>query len=374
MPISDVTTLSLTMRPKSFDEVIGLEEVVRTMKAKLDAGGVPRAILLKGPYGCGKTTLALIISRYIQGPLFEGQPDIEEVNAANFRKIDDMRTLVQGCNSYPMRGTYKVILMDECHKLTKDSKEVLLKELEVPKSPTVWLLATTDPESLNEGIRSRCMVLEVKGMNAQERYQLVTKAALELGHTEDIVPFLNEITKQKIVSPRKILQAFELYHFGTPLAQAVGMQCVADMPEYHDIAFATLFGKWDEPVSMFGGTVTVKPLGQLLKELDERLKKKPAPDSDTHENENDIESEDLDSKTEVAAALKAVVGAFLKGQLLPAIQKNGFKYKNAAQSERAARGLNALAGFINPACFELQWSGIIATLYKVNSIMQEKKG
>src|SRR5208337_549258 len=121
MPINEKTTLSLTLRPKDFSEVIGLDVAVNTAKAKLDAGGVPRAILLKGPYGCGKTTLALIIARYIQGPLFDGEPDIEEINAANYRKIDDMRTLIQGCGSYPMRGLYKVILMDECHQLTKDS-------------------------------------------------------------------------------------------------------------------------------------------------------------------------------------------------------------------------------------------------------------
>ena len=374
MPINEKTTLSLTLRPKDFSEVIGLDVAVNTAKAKLDAGGVPRAILLKGPYGCGKTTLALIIARYIQGPLFDGEPDIEEINAANYRKIDDMRTLIQGCGSYPMRGLYKVILMDECHQLTKDSKEVLLKELEAKKSTTVWILCTTDPGSLNEGIRSRCMILEVKGMEAQERHNLIARASNELQHLGDITPFENEITKQNVVSPRKILQAFELYHFGTPLAQAVAQQAIESLPEYSDIALCCIYGKWDEPVTIFGGSVTLKPLGQLLKELDERLKKKPAPSSDTSEKEDSIDGDDLGSKTEVATALRAILGAYLKGQLLPTIQKNNsFKFKQASQSEKAARAMNVLASFINPAAFELQWSGVIATLYKVNSIMQGGK-
>lgn len=373
MPISEQTTLSLTMRPRSFDEVIGLETAVKTVKTLLDSGSVPRAFLLKGPYGCGKTTLAHIISKYIQGPLFEGEPDVNEVNGANYRKIDDMRALCQGCGSYPMLGTYKVIIMDECHQLTKDSKEVLLKELEVPKSPTVWILATTDPQKLNEGIRSRCVVIDVEGMGAAARHELIARAAKELEHEGDLAPFEAELTKNKVVSPRKILQAFQLYHSGTPIAKAVGSQAVENLPEYNDIAFAVCFGKWDSATSMFGGSLEVKPVGQLLKELDERLKKKPAPDSETSEKEDAIESEDLDSKTDVTSALRAVTAAFLKSQILPSIQKNGtFKYKQVSQRDKATRAMNVLAAFVPSTAFEMQWPGIIATLYKVNVIMQEK--
>src|SRR5208337_4459753 len=90
--------LSLTLRPKDFDSVIGLEEQVHTIKTKLDTGLVPRAFLLQGPYGTGKTTLAHVIAAYIQrvaDPFFDGEPDVQEVNAANYRKIEDMRTLVK---------------------------------------------------------------------------------------------------------------------------------------------------------------------------------------------------------------------------------------------------------------------------------------
>jgi DNA polymerase III delta prime subunit len=373
MPISDITTLSLTMRPRSFDEVIGLETAVKTLKTLLDTGAVPRAFLFKGPYGCGKTTLAHIVAKYIQGPLFDGDPVVEEVNAANYRKIDDMRKLVEGCGSYPMQGTYSVKIMDECHQLTKDAKEILLKELEVPKSPTVWILCTTDPQKLNEGIRSRCTIIDVEGMANESRHALLARAAEKLGRTEPFADFEAQITKNKVVSPRKILQAFQLYHSGTPAAKAVSQMCVENLPEYNDIGFAVCFGKWDSASSMFGGSVEVKPLGQLLKELDERLKKKPAADSETEEKDDAIESEDLDSKAEVATALRAVVGAFLKGQILPVVQKNGtFKFKQSTQSDKAQKAMQVLAGMIPSSAFELQWSGLIATLYRVNQIMQGK--
>lgn len=371
MPISEVTTLNLTMRPRDFGDVIGCKTAVTTIKNLLDTGAVPRAILIKGKYGRGKTTLALIIARYIQGPLFDGDPDVQEINAANYRKIDNMRLLVDSLGGYPMVGTYKVVIMDECHQLTKDSKELLLKELEVKKSPVVWILCTTDPTSLNEGIRSRCTVLEVEGMNAEERHTLIERAATALEHGGDITAFENEVTKSKIDSPRAILSAFSLYHFGTPLSQAVGMQSIENLPAYSDIAFAAIFGFWDKESSMFGGSVQVKPCGQLLKELDERLKKNAAPNSETAEKEDVIDDEDLTSKTDVATALRAVIGAFLKGQILPTIQKNGsFKYKTPQQSEKARQAMVVLAGMIPSTAFELQWSGIIATIYRINQIMK----
>lgn len=373
MAISDATTLSLTMRPRDFESVIGLETAVKTIRSEVDAGRVPRAILLKGPYGCGKTTLAHIIARYIQGPLFDTTPDVQEVNAANYRKIENMRDLVSKAGNYPMVGTYGVIIMDECHQLTKDAKEVLLKELEVPKSPTVWILATTDPDKLNDGIRSRCFTLEVKGMDAAQRQQLIERAAATYGFTGDLTEFLAVISKAKVVSPRKILMAFELYHSGTPAADAVQTMCLSVSPELHDIAFATCFGQWDKETTMFGGSVTVKPLGQLLKELDERLKKKPAPDAAAEEKEGAIDDDDLDSKTDAAKALRAVVGAFLKGQVLPTIQKNNvFKFKPQDKSDRAYKAMHALANAIPDSAFELQWSGMITTLYRVNQVMQGK--
>jgi energy-coupling factor transporter ATP-binding protein EcfA2 len=379
MSISEQTTLNLTLRPKTFDEVIGLETAVKTIKAQIDSGGVPRAILIHGPYGCGKTTLAHIIARYIQGPLFDGIPVIEEVNGANYKKLDDMRELCKHAGSYPMQGTYSVIIMDECHQLTKDAKACLLKELEVPVSPTVWILATTDPEALNDGVRSRCFTLEVEGLDAVQRHELIARAAAEVKRTEPCDDFEIAVRNHRLVSPRKILTAFEIYHRGTPAAQACGMMLVAASPEHQAIGFATCFGSWDKPTVWKDRDTgemkeVCKPLGQLLKELDERLKKKPAADSDTAEVEDTIEDDDLVSKEAVTHSLRACVGAFLKGQVLPTIQKGGtFKYKTPEQMERVRTAMQILANFIPTDLYELQWSGLMVTLYRVNMVMKGAK-
>lgn len=109
------STLSVTMRPREFSEVIGLETQVATLKTKLATGDVPRAFLLKGLFGCGKTTLAYIISREIQGWEFTGRPSVQEINAADIRGIDAMRELIQQSGSYPMVGKYNVIKIGRAH-------------------------------------------------------------------------------------------------------------------------------------------------------------------------------------------------------------------------------------------------------------------
>jgi ATPase family associated with various cellular activities (AAA) len=373
MPITDQTTLTLTMRPRSFDDLLGLEEPIRVIKAKLDKNEIPRGILLKGPYGCGKTTLAHIIARYIQGPFFDGQPDVTEVNAANYRKIENMRQLADSAQAYPMVGTYRAIILDECHKLTGDSQDVLLKELEVPSSPTVWILATTDPEKLNSGVRDRCFQLEVKGMESGLRHDLIQRAAKVANYEGNLDAFEQAITKARITSPRKILMAFDELCQGKTIESAVGCHTLAITPEYNDIAFAVCFGRWASEAQIFGGTVTTKPVSLLLRELEDRLKKKPLPDADAEEGEVTIDDDDVaDSKPEAARAIRAVVGAYLKNRLLPKLQKNKtYKYPGPADALRAAEAMSILANDIPGDSFELQWSGLITTLFKVNQRMQK---
>jgi hypothetical protein len=359
VPPTDQTTLTLTMRPNTFAEVIGLEKVIATVKTKLDVGAVPRAFLIQGPYGCGKTTLAHIIAKAIQGPFFEGKPQVQEVNAANYRKIESMRTLAESAGSYPFIGTYSVIILDECHKLTGDSQDILLKELEVPVSPTVWILCTTNPEELNEGVRDRCFQLAVEGMGVSQRHELIARAVKETGYTASIEEFEALISKTHITSPRKILMAFDEVVAGRAVAEAVALHALAITPEYFQLAFAVCFKPWNEAAT-------------LLKDFEDRLKKKPAAGAGV-EDESIVDDDDLDTKPEAAKALRAVIGAMLKNRVLPKRKKDGTcVYPTLANADKASRAMQALARNIPGDVFELQWSGLIVTLFAVNKIMCER--
>lgn len=383
------TTLSLNMRPREFDEVIGLQSQVAAIKNKI-AEGVPRGFLLKGQYGCGKTTLAYLIARAIQGWDFPADlaPQVMEINGANNRKIEDMRRLAEKSNSFPMQGKYNVILLDEVHQLTKEAQQILLIELERTNSPTIWILATTDPDKLNPGVRDRCYTITVEGMAKPQRDELVTRAARKLEHTGDVSDFIRALDKSKITSPRKILMAFELYHNGLTAVQAVGSMHFESLPEYYEVAMGTVFGQWEKGYQLpwikdkDGEARHFKPVSEQIVGLDESLKKKAkavaaeaaavegTADDAVLEADAAVEEEDMQGRPDVARALRAIVAALLKNQLV----KADVKKFNAVKAGKAAQAMFALAHCTSPNPFDvgMEWALTIGGLYKVNAIMQGK--
>lgn len=360
------STLSLTMRPREFADVIGLESQVETLRTKLTTGAVPRAFLLKGMFGCGKTTLAYIIAKEIQGWEFTGTPVIQEINAANITGVDAMRELVQSSNSYPMAGKFNVIILDEAHKLSKPAQELLLKPFE-SQGPTVWIVCTTEAEKLNEGLRTRCFTLVVDGMDEKNRKVLVERAAKELKHVGDITEFLAAVTKAKMVSPRKILQAFETFHAGTPAGEAVGAMQFEALPEHHEIAMGALYGQWDKAFSLFGSKQMPGVCEQIYN-LDERLKKRAkaeggeVPESD----ETVVDADDLEGRPAVAQALRAITCSMLKNQI--SRQQGKFKTANAI---KAANCLQIMANCLPANSFGLEFPLVVGALYRVNQIMMQ---
>lgn len=387
------TTLNLTMRPSSFDDVIGLREQVNTIKNKI-AEGVPRGFLIKGPYGCGKTTLSLIIAKEIQGWDFSGKPQVQEINGANYRKIDDMRRLAESAGNYPMVGKYNVIVIDEAQQLTKEAQQILLKELEVPKAPTVWIIATTDPEKINQGVRDRCFTITVQGMGSEERAELVKRAATEVGHVGDITEFITALEKAKIVSPRKILMAFELYHNGTSAAEAVSSMSYDTAPEVYDLALGVVYGQWFTGYTLpfikdkDGSPKKFTAVCEQLHKLDERLKKKKgvASENDAADviSDNDTESvtpldgEDLiaGDKLEVSRDLRTAVAGLLKNCIAKEAKKftGSWGESGKAKAAKAADALFILSHCISPNPFDTasEWAATIGGLYRVNAKIQGK--
>lgn len=397
------STLTLTMRPAAFDEVIGLKEAVATIKKKLE-DGVPRGFLLTGPFGTGKTTLALIIARAVQGWDFEGQPSINEVNGANYRKIEDMRRLAASADSLPMVGTYSVIILDEVHQLTKEAQQILLKELEKRDAPTVWILATTDPDKLNAGVRDRCFSIRTKGMDEKEREALVVRAAKELKNQGDHSEFLKALKKGNIVSPRKILMAFELYHNGLSVEDAIAAMVHEIRPEYMDIALGVMYGQWYKPYTMGfikekdGSPKQFKAVAEQLHLLDLALKKKTpaeAADAESHVVEEipaDASAETADAavassvdgddmtvtgKADAARDIKVIVAGMLKNNIAKPAAKFTGNYGATAMKKagKAAEALFILShcGSPSPNDAGMEWAATIGGLLRVHQKMQENQ-
>ncbi|MEM7168149.1 MAG: DNA polymerase III subunit gamma/tau [Planctomycetota bacterium] len=160
-------------RPKSFEEVVGQEATAQTLKQAILQQRTAHAYLFCGPRGVGKTSMARIFARSLQCPeaknaepchecatcdrIFRGEDDdVQEMDGASHRGIDDVRDLIQHVRYAPAHGDYRIFIIDEVHMLTREAFNALLKTLEEPPSHVIFVFATTEPEKLPPTVLSRC--------------------------------------------------------------------------------------------------------------------------------------------------------------------------------------------------------------------------
>ena len=160
-------------RPQTFDEVVGQDAVVRTLKNAIAAGQVRQAYLFAGPRGTGKTSLARILAKSLncaEGPTVAPDGtchacraiaagtslDVIEMDAASQRGIDDIREIRDRVVLQPVEGRYKVYILDEAHQLTDAAWNALLKLIEEPPPHLVFVFCTTDLSKVLSTVRSRC--------------------------------------------------------------------------------------------------------------------------------------------------------------------------------------------------------------------------
>lgn len=197
-------SLHTKYRPQTFDEVIGNESVVTTVKALLDEGKV-KTFLFTGQRGAGKTTMSRIIKNYV------GCSDLDyvELNAANTRGIDTAREVIANSSLAPMGGKYRVYLFDECHQLTGATENALLKLLEEPPRSTYIILATTNPEKLLATTKSRCSSFQMKPLLRSEITKLINWVCEQEGLDPLWPGVIKEIIKVSDGSARTALTLLE---------------------------------------------------------------------------------------------------------------------------------------------------------------------
>lgn len=181
-------SLAVKYRPRVLKDVVGNPQEVAVIKGMIKSRRYPGAILLSGATGCGKTTLARILAAYMNADdpkkvteslaysLGDKHPDVTVVNAGTQGKVDDIRTVVKGSKSAPMTN-YRIIIIDEAHKLTGASAEAILLPLEEPAPHTIWILCTTNPEKLLKTIVDRCTTITLKTVEPEAIAARLTQVA-----------------------------------------------------------------------------------------------------------------------------------------------------------------------------------------------------
>lgn len=167
--------LAIEYRPQTLSEVVGNEKAVKSVEQLLKKDKPPKAFLLVGPLGCGKTTFARIIAKELGAV----GSDYTEMDSADDRGIETIRRLRSQINYKPSFGKSRIWLLDEAHKLTGDAQEALLKSLEEPPEHVFFIIATTDPQKLKPTLKSRCVQIDVSKLSEKDMLSLLSRVCKE---------------------------------------------------------------------------------------------------------------------------------------------------------------------------------------------------
>lgn len=190
-------------RPPSFEEIYGNEDTVEALQNMVKKKNT-HSFLLYGETGCGKTTLGRIIAKELNS----FGADFREIDTADFRGIDTIREIRKQAQFKPLESDCRVFLIDECHKLTGDAQNALLKILEDTPNHVYFILATTEPQKLISTIKGRCSQFAVKPLNDNQMFRLLRKIVkAENEHLEKSI--YNQIVLDSLGHPRNAIQILE---------------------------------------------------------------------------------------------------------------------------------------------------------------------
>ena len=189
--------LPLKYRPMTFDDVVGQEHVVRTLRHAIEANRIANAYLFIGPRGIGKTTLSRIFAKALNCSSPKGvEPcgecdncreiaagrsiDVTELDAASHNKVEDVKPIIDAVQFKPTSSKFKIFIIDECHMLSNAAWNALLKTLEEPPEYVRFIFATTEGDKVLPTIISRCQRFDLRKIQ-----------------TNDIVSRLKHVCKQE---------------------------------------------------------------------------------------------------------------------------------------------------------------------------------
>ncbi|MBQ8125390.1 MAG: DNA polymerase III subunit gamma/tau, partial [Kiritimatiellae bacterium] len=177
--------LPLKYRPMTFDDVIGQEHVVKTLRHAIEANRIANAYLFIGPRGIGKTTMSRIFAKALNCLSPRGvEPcgqcvncreiaagrslDVTELDAASHNKVDDVKPIIESVQFKPANGKFKIFIIDECHMLSNAAWNALLKTLEEPPPHVRFIFATTEGDKVLATIVSRCQRFDLRRIQTND--------------------------------------------------------------------------------------------------------------------------------------------------------------------------------------------------------------
>ena len=185
MPENRHVALPLKYRPMTFDDVVGQEHVVRTLRHAIESDRIANAYLFIGPRGIGKTTMSRIFAKALNCTSPNGvEPcgvcdncreiaagrsiDVTELDAASHNKVDDVKPIIESVEFKPVSSRFKIYIIDECHMLSNAAWNALLKTLEEPPAHVRFVFATTEGDKVLATIVSRCQRFDLRRIQTND--------------------------------------------------------------------------------------------------------------------------------------------------------------------------------------------------------------
>ncbi len=227
-------------RPKTFEEIIGQESVVKTLKNAIKFGRIANAYIFAGSRGLGKTTISRILTKCLncetgitEKPCGKCEncleidkgsfPDMYEIDAASNRGIDDIRNIKENVSYAPIKGRYKVYIVDEAHMLTREAFNALLKTLEEPPPHNIFILATTELHKIPDTIRSRCQTFIFKPPNKSQIVEYLKRICEkeELDYEEKALEILADASEGGMRDSASLLDQATVFSEGKITVESV---------------------------------------------------------------------------------------------------------------------------------------------------------
>lgn len=268
--------LARKYRPASFDQLIGQDALVRTLRNAIDSNRIAHAFMLTGVRGVGKTTTARIIAKALNytgpdgtagpttGPtddcpvcqsIAEGRhPDVIEMDAASQSKVENIRELLDGVRYAPVSARYKIYIIDEVHMLSTSAFNALLKTLEEPPPHVKFIFATTEIGKVPVTVLSRCQRFDLRRVEIsvlESHYASIVEQEGAKAETEAIQMIARAADGSVRDGLSLLDQAISLSPQGVTADQVKGMLGLADRGRVLDLLEHTLKGEIAESLDVF---------------------------------------------------------------------------------------------------------------------------
>jgi DNA polymerase-3 subunit gamma/tau len=292
--------LARKYRPKSFDQMVGQEHVVRALSNALEQNRLHHAYLFTGTRGIGKTTVSRILAKSLNCTGADGQGGITahpcgvcsacteidadryidyiELDAASNRSIDEIRDLIERAAYKPGVGRFKVFMIDEAHQLTKDAFNALLKTLEEPPEYLKFVLATTDPEKMLPTVLSRCLQFNLRPMAPEtvQAYLAQVLPAENVGFDEGSLRLISRAARGSMRDALSLTDQAIAYG-GGKLDEAVVRAMLGSVDRSHARGLVEALARRDGPAVLelvdglrslgLSASATLEEMAQLLQQM-----------------------------------------------------------------------------------------------------------